>query len=577
MVTSVLSLAVAVSLAVPAAGAVGLTTASAAPGTSLATAAASTQWAGKLKKAERADSFRVAGGGATVEFAACDALRVTFRPAGGPRQTVVGASPLTVGAQTTADTAKVTITKPKADRRCATTWSAETSFAATSYKRRPKPQPTTSPSPTASPTPTQTTASPTPTPTTASPTPTPTTASPAPTTASPTPAPTTASPTPTTASPMPTTSAPTGPVIRPEQYGATGDGVTDDTSALKSAINALTSGATLLLDAGKTYRHSAVLKVVQAGSTIAGSGTLLATSEATSALHLAANNITVDGPTLKMGATTQRWVAFEQMKLRLGRFTGITVRNVLIDGSAAAGIYVGGASNFRLADVTVRNTRADAIHMTGGASYGTVDNARVINPGDDGVAVVSYKNDGEQVHDITVNNPRLEGQVWGRAFSVVGGYNVTYNNVTATRSAGACIYIAAESEFNSYGVNNVAVNGGTLTGCNQQADVDTADRPSPAKGRVVHGAVMVYNSQPAEHISNVTMRNLTIKDTHLDGYDQVKLNNTSTGTITRQEFRTVAITGGSRYLFKATGVPTTGYRTIGWTKEGVAQADRIGW
>lgn len=570
MVTSVLSLAVAVSLAVPAAGAVGLTAASAAPLPSLATSTAPTQWAGKLKKAERADTFRVAGGGATVEFAACDALRVTFRPAGGPRQTVVGASPLTVGAQSTADTARVIISKTKTDRRCATTWAAETSFAATSYKRRPKPRPTTSPSPTVSPTPTPTPATPSPTPTTATPTP-------AATTASPTPTPTTASPTPTTASPMPTTSAPTGPVIRPEQYGATGDGVTDDTSALKSAINALTSGATLLLDAGKTYRHSAVLKVVQAGSTIAGSGTLLATSEATSALHLAANNITVDGPTLKMGATTQRWVAFEQMKLRLGRFDGITVRNVLIDGSAAAGIYVGGASNFRLADVTVRNTRADAIHMTGGASYGTVDNARVINPGDDGVAVVSYKNDGEQVHDITVNNPRLEGQVWGRAFSVVGGYNVTYNNVTATGSAGACIYIAAESEFNSYGVNNVAVNGGTLTGCNQQADVDTADRPSPTKGRVVHGAVMVYNSQPAEHISNVTMRNLTIKDTHLDGYDQVKLNNTSTGTISRQEFRTVAITGGSRYLFKATGVPTSAYRTIGWTKEGVAQADRIGW
>ena len=88
---------------------------------------------------------------------------------------------------------------------------------------------------------------------------------------------------------------------------------------------------------------------------------------------------------------------------------------------------------------------------------------------------------------------------------------------------------------------------------------------------------MVYNSQPAEAITNVTMRNLTIKDTHLDGYDQVKLNNTSTGSISRQEFNTVAITGGSKYLFKATGVAAGGYRTIAWTKEGVRQADQVGW
>lgn len=83
------------------------------------------------------------------------------------------------------------------------------------------------------------------------------------------------------------------------------------------------------------------------------------------------------------------------MKLRLGSYTNISVQNVLTDGAADAGIYVGGASNFALTDVTVQNTRADAINMTTSSHDGTVTRPRVINPGDDGVAVVSCRNDSE--------------------------------------------------------------------------------------------------------------------------------------------------------------------------------------
>ena len=71
---------------------------------------------------------------------------------------------------------------------------------------------------------------------------------------------------------------------------------------------------------------------------------------------------------------------------------------------------------------------------------------------------------------------------------------MTYRNAYVFKSAGAGIYIAAENEFGTYGVDNVTVSGAQLIGCNQQTDVDAADRPSPESGRVVHGAVMVYNS-----------------------------------------------------------------------------------
>ena len=409
------------------------------------------------------------------------------------------------------------------------------------------------------------------------PTPAPAPVAPAPApTVPPTPTPTSPAPTPT--SPAPTTPpAPDVPAITPADFGAIGDGVANDTSAMQNALNSLETGETLTIPAGKTYRHTAVLKVSKPGVTIAGSGTLLATAEATSAVHLAANNITLDGVTLAMGSTTKRWVAFEQMKLRIGRHDGIAVRNVTVDGSAAAGIYVGGASNFTLSDVLVRNTNADGIHMTTGAHDGVVRNARVVNPGDDGVAVVSYRNDGELVRNITVESPRVEGQRWGRGFSVVGGDTIRFNNVYARDTAGAGIYIAAESEFNTYGVSNVVIDGGTLLRANQQADSDSADRPSPDKGRVVHGAIMLYNSQADQRISGVTVRNITITGTHPQGYDHVRVASYSGQVQERLEFSGIHISGGSDYLFKPIGVPAGAYRTIGWTHEGAGVPNHIGW
>ncbi|MCB0919745.1 MAG: right-handed parallel beta-helix repeat-containing protein [Actinobacteria bacterium] len=353
----------------------------------------------------------------------------------------------------------------------------------------------------------------------------------------------------------------------------------DDTAALKAAIASLGAAGndTLTLPAGHTYRHSDVLKVGTANVTITGAGTLLATDEARSAVYLAADGITLDGPTLRMQETSGRWEAFEQMKLRLGRFAGITVRNTTVIGSAAAGVYVGGSSSFALTDVTVRDTNADAIHMTLGAHDGVVTRPVVDNPGDDGVAVVSYVGDGELTRNITVQSPTVSNQRWGRGLAVVGGQDVSFTDVSVTESAGAGIYIASEGEWNTFGVNNVTVNGGTLLRSNQQADVDAADRPSPDKSRIVHGAIHLYNSQASQAIRNVTVRNLAIRDTHNDGYDQVQVFSYSGQTQDRLAFENIAISGGSRYNFKTIGIPDGAYRTVNWTKDGAGLPDHVGW
>jgi len=217
--------------------------------------------------------------------------------------------------------------------------------------------------------------------------------------------------------------------IQATQYAACNGG--DDTVGLKTAIAALKTGDTLVIPAGVTCRHSLVLELKTPGVHLSGPGTLLATNEYRSSVWLNADNIVVEGG-LKLKAinVTQRWRETQQHKLWVANtHTGIVVQDTTIDGSAAAGIFVNGASNFTLNRVTVLNTRADGIHMTNASHDGIVRDAVVRGSGDDGIAVVSYMSNPQATHDIQIINPKVYSTVWARGLSVVGGYNISYSNV----------------------------------------------------------------------------------------------------------------------------------------------------
>ena len=88
---------------------------------------------------------------------------------------------------------------------------------------------------------------------------------------------------------------PVGNIVEPSSFGAVGDGTTDDTAALQRALDSLEAGDTLIIPAGKTYRHTDVLTIRNAGVRLSGPGTLLATNEERSALSIDADDVTVDG------------------------------------------------------------------------------------------------------------------------------------------------------------------------------------------------------------------------------------------------------------------------------------------
>lgn len=348
----------------------------------------------------------------------------------------------------------------------------------------------------------------------------------------------------------------------PEQFGARGDGITDDTGPIQRALDALLNTTdTLTFASTKVYLHSGVLRARKTGR-ITG-GTLIATNEASSSFQITAPNVTLTKMTLMARGTTRRWEAGEQMKLYIAKTaSNVNVSSVTIDGSAAAGVYVGGTNGFVLADVLVQNTRADAIHITGGAANGKVARVIVKNPGDDGVAVVSY-NTAPACSNIQIISPRLYGQKWGRAFSVVGGSGITFTDVYSDGSGCAGIYIAAESEWSTHACTNIVFSGGSLVNSNTVASVD-------------HGAVLIYNSQAGLVNSDITIKNLTIKDTRIDTSRQTGIVQYNGGTSVRVAMDNIKILGGNKWLFSG-NAPASAARRTAWTWDGAAVPDYLGW
>ena len=287
--------------------------------------------------------------------------------------------------------------------------------------------------------------------------------------------------------------------VRVEDFGAVGDGRTDDTAAVQEAFDSVEPGGAVLLAQGRTYAVDDVVTLSVRGAVLTGGGTLFATNEDRSSLTISADDVVVQDVTLTIEPTSRRFEAFEQQRLRLDGHSGVVVRDVTVEGSAAAGIYVYGTKDFVLDGVQVSGTRADGVHITGGAADGEVLQPVVRDVGDDGVAVVSYAQDGDPCARIRVVSPVVDGTD-ARGVSVVGGTDITYTDITVSGSAAAGVYVAAEGSFDTTSVDGVRIDGGTVTDANTDADID-------------HGAVLVYSGADGRSVDDVTITGLQVSDT----------------------------------------------------------------
>ncbi|MCW2529032.1 MAG: hypothetical protein JWM76_3892 [Pseudonocardiales bacterium] len=292
-------------------------------------------------------------------------------------------------------------------------------------------------------------------------------------------------------------------------YGAVGDGTTDDTAAIAAGLLALRPGEALRFGAGKTFCHSNVLSVKTNGVQLLGPGTLRATVESRSALKIEASDVIVDGLVLSVSKTTKRWSTPDQHKLVLGPYAGISISTVMITGSAAAGVFCQGTSNFVLRDIHVSDTRADGIHMTAGCQNGSVESPLVTRSGDDGVAVVSYFDDHDVCRKITISAPRIRTTTGGRGISVVGGEDIIYRDIDVDGSNAAAVYIACEgAPSNTRPAVGIRVSGGRVTDANRNSAID-------------HGAVLVYSGRSVGNVSDVVISGLSVSGTRAGASRQI--------------------------------------------------------
>lgn len=361
-----------------------------------------------------------------------------------------------------------------------------------------------------------------------------------------------------------------GPVAAPvgtdiTTFGAVCDGTTDDTIKIQQALDATTNGETLQIPAGKICRHTGIVQARNAGMRVVGPGTLLATNADKSAFWINADNVTFEGNlVVKMTANTPRLVTNDHHKIVILPKTGAVIRNITVDGSAAAGILMYGASNYLIEDVEVKNTLADGIHSTFGSRDGTINRPVMRNIGDDAVAVVSYTKDNAISRNITVDSPKLYGQTHGRGFTVVGGDNVTYKNVYVEDSSSAGLYVSSEGDpYWTYGSTNVKFLGGTIIRSNTDTTVD-------------HGGIVLSSYNSGYISSDILIKDIVIKDTRATASRQVAILSYNGGQNKRVQLVNFTITGGPTKLLTNTGTPLSEYNTTGWTFNGTPVADHIG-
>lgn len=279
-------------------------------------------------------------------------------------------------------------------------------------------------------------------------------------------------------------------------FGAVGDGKTDNRAAIQKAIDfAKANGKDVYVPEG-TFLHNGLIKLDGAHMYGAGDKSVLkAVDSSDQSIELTGSGAWLKYVTLDSDATT-RGQAHTNAKILVQDATGFTVAGVHILNSHSAGIMIDHSANGTVRGSTLSGTNADSIHITDASHDIVVKNNHIEHAGDDGIAVVSYGTDSV-VHDITITGNTVADNDWGRNISVVGGARVTItqNHVEGNAAGLAGIYLATEPAYATAGVHSVVVDGNVVV--------------NTGSDKTGHGNIMLYDGTD-QTISSVQLSNNTL-------------------------------------------------------------------
>lgn len=339
---------------------------------------------------------------------------------------------------------------------------------------------------------------------------------------------------------------------------AKSDPLGDRTAELQAKFDQLKPGATLTLEP-VTYLHSGILHIRVPGVVVNGNGaTLQSTNDPTSGVWIEADNVSVRNLNLTAPLSGPRYYETDQHKIVVGA-DGVRLSNITITGSASAGIYIAG-SNFRVDRVTVRDTRADGIDITGGASNGEVNDSTTERTGDDAFAVISLIQEPQPCRNIVINSPVVNGTTaGGRGIVVQGGENIVVRHIKVSQTSLAGVYISSVGDpFNTRSTNGVEVSDGSVTGGNVAPTVPM-------------GAVNVSSDHTGYGVTNVSISDLSIIDTPPSAQSNIAVEASNGGALNNVAFRNIRIRQGTGLpAISSSNVPAGNYTVSGITMNGRA-------
>ncbi|RZT18946.1 polygalacturonase [Mycobacterium sp. BK558] len=273
----------------------------------------------------------------------------------------------------------------------------------------------------------------------------------------------------------------TGTTVDVRDFGAIGDGTTDDSAAIKAAEAALTSGGRLYFPDGD-YRfaqqhpagNAAVLLKGLSNVTVEfdpGARLLMDNFEANGhgtshgiRVEGAASHVTILNPTIEWvtkpsarsfgdGLSVLGWPSDSPPPAGWTGSTGtvqyVTITNARVVNAPQTGAVIMGASDVTVTDFTAVGTMADGLHVNASRRV-TIDRLTAIDNGDDGLAFVTYyhptqlwtygptdgpfnqstlgewNNSGSTATHVTVSGGRASG------VRVQGGRDITISDVTVS-------------------------------------------------------------------------------------------------------------------------------------------------
>lgn len=298
-----------------------------------------------------------------------------------------------------------------------------------------------------------------------------------------------------------------------KQYGATGDGNTDDQAAIEKAVAAAqqAGGGTIYFPAGTYVHHS----VIAFGSNMTVQGdspaqSILQASDARNSTlsFINASNCGVNQLGIR-GTGSKRLLNDESSGIFLKKASRCTITQVDVRNVSSAGILIAGSSRVRVERSHVQDTLADGIHVVGGSSDVVVNQNTAENTGDDSFAAVAYERD-PQTNGVTISN-NVSIRSHARGAACIGALNCTITGNTIKDPGAHGIAVAFETAYHTHHPAHVTVTNNEISGVHRPGMngilVDAADDVT-LDGNTVNDSNTVF----IHHSSRVQVRNMRIEN-----------------------------------------------------------------